>query len=82
MIVDWMNEVGKEYKLSSVTVHLAVNYLDRILGQLAVHKTRLQLVSMSCVLLAGMLFVMIHDFICLKQQSMKRSLTVFPQLRT
>jgi len=36
-----------------MTTHMAVNYLDRILGQTTVHKTRLQLVSLACILVAA-----------------------------
>jgi len=53
IVVDWMTEVGNECDLQPMTTHMAVNYLDRILGQTTVHKTRLQLVSLVCILVAA-----------------------------
>ncbi len=29
ILVDWLVEVGEEYKLQTETLHLAVNYIDR-----------------------------------------------------
>lgn len=53
IIVDWMCEVGEEYKLSALTIHSSVRFLDRVLGTLDVAKNRLQLVAMSCILIAA-----------------------------
>lgn len=53
IIVDWMCEVGEEYKLSALCVHCAVRYLDRILSTLDVAKNQLQLVAMSAILIAA-----------------------------
>jgi len=53
VIVDWLCEVGDEYQLSPTTVHMAVHYLDRILGSVDVAKKQLQLVSMCCILIAA-----------------------------
>lgn len=53
IIVDWMCEVGEEYKLSPLTIHCAVRYLDRVLSSLDVAKNRLQLVAMACILIAA-----------------------------
>jgi hypothetical protein len=53
IIVDWMCEVGEEYKLSPLTIHCAVRYLDRVLSTLDVAKNRLQLVAMSCILIGA-----------------------------
>ena len=53
IIVDWMCEVGEEYKLAALTTHNAVRYLDRVLGATDVPKNRLQLVAMACVLVAS-----------------------------
>jgi len=53
IIVDWMCEVGEEYKLAALTIHNGVRYLDRVLGVTDVPKNRLQLVAMACVLVAS-----------------------------
>ena len=52
-IVDWMCEVGEEYHLSALTIHCAVRYLDRLLGEADVPKNQLQLVAMACILVAS-----------------------------
>ena len=61
IIVDWMCEVGEEYKLSALTIHCAVRFLDRILSMLDVAKNRLQLVAMSCILIAAKYEVRVFD---------------------
>eukprot|EP00823_Brevimastigomonas_motovehiculus_P004215 TRINITY_DN271_c1_g2_i1.p1 TRINITY_DN271_c1_g2~~TRINITY_DN271_c1_g2_i1.p1 ORF type:complete len:524 (-),score=173.15 TRINITY_DN271_c1_g2_i1:627-2198(-) len=53
VIVDWMSQVGEEYKLTPQTIHMSVNYLDRILSRTPVPKTTLQLLSMCCILVAA-----------------------------
>ncbi|KAK6486634.1 cyclin-A1-like [Huso huso] len=53
ILVDWLVEVGEEYKLHSETLYLAVNYLDRFLSCMAVLRGKLQLVGTAAVLLAS-----------------------------
>lgn len=53
ILVDWLVEVGEEYKLSSQTLFLAVNYIDRLLGIRAVNRHKLQLVGITCMLVAA-----------------------------
>ncbi|XP_041089199.1 cyclin-A1 [Polyodon spathula] len=53
ILVDWLVEVGEEYKLRSETLYLAVNYLDRFLSCMAVLRGKLQLVGTAAVLLAS-----------------------------
>lgn len=53
ILVDWLVEVGEEYKLRTETVYLAVNYLDRFLSCMSVLRGKLQLVGTAAVLLAA-----------------------------
>ncbi|XP_051767029.1 cyclin-A1 [Ctenopharyngodon idella] len=53
ILVDWLVEVGEEYKLCSETLYLAVNYLDRFLSCMSVLRGKLQLVGTAAVLLAA-----------------------------
>jgi len=53
ILVDWLVEVGEEYKLSSQTLFLTVRYIDRLLSAVSVHRTKLQLVGITCMLLAS-----------------------------
>lgn len=53
ILIDWLVEVGEEYKLSSETVFLAANYLDRFLSGMSVLRGKLQLVGTAAILLAA-----------------------------
>ncbi|XP_068600393.1 cyclin-A1 [Brachionichthys hirsutus] len=54
VLVDWLAEVGQEYKLHSETLHLAVNYLDRFLSRTkCVERNKLQLVGTAALLTAA-----------------------------
>ena len=53
ILVDWLIEVAEEYRLHNETAHLAVNYLDRFLSQMAVLRGKLQLVGTAAMFLAS-----------------------------
>lgn len=53
ILVDWLVEVGEEYKLSSQTLFLTVNYIDRLLSKVAVNRSKLQLLGITCMLIAA-----------------------------
>jgi hypothetical protein len=53
ILVDWMDDVRLEFDHADETLFLAVNYLDRILGDTPVRKTEWQLVALTCMLIAG-----------------------------
>lgn len=53
ILVDWLVEVVEEYKLTQQTLFLAVSYVDRILAKMLVLKSQLQLVGVSCLILAS-----------------------------
>ena len=53
ILVDWMVEVAQEYKLVSETLYLSVSYVDRYLSAVPVQRNQLQLVGVTCMLLAS-----------------------------
>lgn len=54
ILVDWMVEVGEEYKLQPETLFLAVGYVDRFLSRTqAVPRSKLQLVGVTAMMLAA-----------------------------
>ncbi|XP_037531528.1 cyclin-A2 [Nematolebias whitei] len=53
ILVDWLVEVGEEYKLQNETLYLAVNYIDRFLSSMSVLRGKLQLVGTAAMLLAS-----------------------------
>nr|XP_045010638.1 cyclin-A2-like [Jaculus jaculus] len=53
ILVDWLVEVGEEYKLQNETLHLAVNYIDRFLSSMSVLRGKLQLVGTAAMVLAS-----------------------------
>ncbi|KAI1887295.1 hypothetical protein AGOR_G00188820 [Albula goreensis] len=53
ILVDWLVEVGEEYKLQNETLYLAVNYIDRFLSAMSVLRGKLQLVGTAAMLLAS-----------------------------
>lgn len=55
ILVDWLVEVAEEYRLSSETLYLAVNYIDRFLSSMVVLRKKLQLVGTACMLIASKL---------------------------
>mmetsp|Transcript_35451 Transcript_35451/g.56957 ORF Transcript_35451/g.56957 Transcript_35451/m.56957 type:complete len:443 (-) Transcript_35451:140-1468(-) len=53
ILVDWLVEVADEYKLHRQTFFLTVNYIDRVLSDISINRTKLQLVGVSAMLLAS-----------------------------
>lgn len=53
ILVDWLVEVGEEYKLSSQTLFLTINYIDRLLSKVSVNRSKLQLLGITCMLIAA-----------------------------
>ncbi|MCD7466698.1 hypothetical protein HAX54_003650 [Datura stramonium] len=53
ILVDWLVEVAEEYKLVSDTLYLAVTYIDRFLSSHVLAMNRLQLLGVSCMLIAS-----------------------------
>ncbi|XP_022951359.1 cyclin-A2-1-like [Cucurbita moschata] len=53
ILIDWLVEVSEEYKLVSDTLYLTVNLIDRFLSQSCIERHRLQLLGVSCMLIAS-----------------------------
>ncbi|XP_039164206.1 cyclin-A2-1 isoform X2 [Eucalyptus grandis] len=53
ILVDWLVEVSEEYKLVPDTLYLTVNLIDRFLSQKFIEKQRLQLLGVTCMLIAS-----------------------------
>eukprot|EP01112_Ceratiomyxa_fruticulosa_P021862 TRINITY_DN784_c0_g1_i1.p1 TRINITY_DN784_c0_g1~~TRINITY_DN784_c0_g1_i1.p1 ORF type:complete len:477 (-),score=76.68 TRINITY_DN784_c0_g1_i1:346-1776(-) len=53
ILVDWLVEVTDEYKLSTETLYLAVNYVDRFLSRRSIARGGLQLLGVACMLIAS-----------------------------
>lgn len=53
ILVDWLVEVGEEYKLRNETLFMAVSYIDRFLSTMAVAKPKLQLLGTSAMFIAA-----------------------------
>lgn len=53
ILVDWLVEVGDEYKLETETTFLAVNYIDRFLSEMEVLRGKLQLVGAAAMFIAS-----------------------------
>ncbi|XP_058081115.1 cyclin-A3-4-like isoform X2 [Magnolia sinica] len=53
ILVDWLVEVAEEYKLISDTLYLTVSYIDRFLSLNNLNRQKLQLLGVSCMLIAS-----------------------------
>ncbi|KAK7410293.1 hypothetical protein VNO78_00971 [Psophocarpus tetragonolobus] len=53
ILVDWLVEVSEEYKLVPDTLYLTVNLIDRYLSTRFIQKQRLQLLGVTCMLIAS-----------------------------
>ncbi|PHU24399.1 Cyclin-A2-1 [Capsicum chinense] len=53
ILVDWLVEVSEEYKLVPDTLYLTVHYIDLFLSQNYVERKNLQLLGITCMLVAS-----------------------------
>jgi len=53
ILIDWLSEVTEEYRLCLNTLFLTVNYTDRILEVCPIPRSKLQLLGVSCMLVAS-----------------------------
>uniref|UniRef100_A0A1I7UIU9 G2/mitotic-specific cyclin-B3 n=1 Tax=Caenorhabditis tropicalis TaxID=1561998 RepID=A0A1I7UIU9_9PELO len=53
ILIDWFNDVVKEYRLQKETFHLAVKLVDRVLSFLNVGKAQFQLVGTTALMIAA-----------------------------
>lgn len=70
VLVDWLVEVAEEYKLVPDTLYLTVSHIDRYLSHCNIKRHRLQLLGVSCMLIASYVntlpcFILLFSFYCL-----------------
>lgn len=53
ILIDWLVEVAEEYKVMPDTLYLTVAYIDRFLSCNTVSRQQLQLLGVSCMLIAS-----------------------------
>lgn len=53
VLVDWLVEVGVEYKLHTETLHIAVYLVDRFLSLMSVVRAKLQLLGTTAMFIAS-----------------------------
>ncbi|XP_028757569.1 cyclin-A1-1-like isoform X2 [Neltuma alba] len=53
ILIDWLVEVAEEYRLVPDTLYLTVNYIDRYLSGNAMNRQKLQLLGVSCMMIAS-----------------------------
>ncbi|KAM0011474.1 putative cyclin domain-containing protein [Helianthus debilis subsp. tardiflorus] len=53
ILIDWLVEVCEEYRLGAETFHLTVTLIDRYLSKMYIEKQRLQLLGITCMLIAS-----------------------------
>ncbi|KAL5074279.1 hypothetical protein RYX36_013263 [Vicia faba] len=53
ILIDWLVEVSEEYKLVPDTLYLTVNLIDRFLSTCLIQKHKLQLLGVTCMLIAS-----------------------------
>lgn len=53
ILIDWLIEVSEEYKLVPDTLYLTVNLIDRYLSARFIQKQKLQLLGVTCMLIAS-----------------------------
>lgn len=53
ILVDWLVGVAEEYQLLSDTLYLSVSYIDRFLSLNALSRKKLQLLSVSAMLISS-----------------------------
>ncbi|KAL3633449.1 hypothetical protein CASFOL_022211 [Castilleja foliolosa] len=52
ILIDWLVEVSDEYRMASDTLYLTVNLIDRFLSKNYIEKQTLQLLGITCMLIA------------------------------
>ncbi|CAA0838350.1 Cyclin-A2-2 [Striga hermonthica] len=53
ILVDWLVEVSDEYRMAPDTLYLTINLIDRFLSHNHIEKQKLQLVGVTCMLIAS-----------------------------
>jgi len=77
ILVDWLIEVTEEYGLTLNTLFLTVNYVDRILDNVPIPRIKLQLLGVTCMLIASKFeeihAPMVEDFVYITDNTYSRA---------
>jgi len=77
VLFDWLVEVAEEYQISTETLFLSKNYIDRYLSQVAVTKGKLQLLGIASMLIASkyeeVYAPAVDDFVYISDNTYNRS---------
>ena len=87
ILIEWMMKVCEEYKLHRETFYLAVDFIDRFLGESpSVPKNRLQLIGVTCLFIGAKIeeiyppklevFAYVTDGACSDEEILKMELMV------
>eukprot|EP00522_Entomoneis_paludosa_P003318 CAMPEP_0172471898 /NCGR_PEP_ID=MMETSP1065-20121228/68057_1 /TAXON_ID=265537 /ORGANISM="Amphiprora paludosa, Strain CCMP125" /LENGTH=334 /DNA_ID=CAMNT_0013230013 /DNA_START=424 /DNA_END=1428 /DNA_ORIENTATION=- len=52
-LVDWMSDIGEQFRLHSTTIHVAVLYLDKIFRSSEIPRSQWQLLATACLSVAA-----------------------------
>ena len=52
-LVDWMSDVGEQFRLHNTTVHVSILYLDKIFRNATIPRSQWQLLATACITLAA-----------------------------
>lgn len=90
ILVDWLIEVHHKFKLLPETLFLTVNLIDRYLEKQVIHRTKLQLVGVTAMLIASKYeeiyapevrdFVYITDKAYQKEEILKQEFALLTEL--
>ena len=76
ILLDWLVEVAAEYHLHSQTIFLCVSYVDRFLAHTPIDRRRLQLVGITCMLIASKYWELypptIEDFVYISDHTYEK----------
>lgn len=76
ILIDWLVEVHLKFKLMPETLYLTINLIDRFLERKIVARQRLQLVGVTCMLLASkyeeIYFPEVRDFVYITDRAYTR----------
>jgi len=53
ILIDWLTDVHRKFKMNQETLHLAVNLVDRVTCEKVISKKFYQLVGITCLFIAS-----------------------------
>ena len=85
ILIDWLVMVQQKFELMSETLFLAVNLIDRFLEKEMVERRKLQLVGVTCMLIAckyeEIIFPEIRDFIYITDNAYRRRQIILMEIK-